>query len=426
MKLAGRTMVDTAPLRESPAYRRIWAGNGLSSIGGQMTQYAVLLQVFLLTRSSLSVGLVGLAAAIPVVVVSLAGGAVVDALDRRTTVLAATSVQVVVSGALAALAFAHLNRVWLLYVLVAIEAAVSAVNAPARRTFMPMLLRREQLPAGAALQMFTMHGSITIGPALAGLLTAAWGLKACYLVDALSFGFALYGVARLPPMRPSGGGTRPGLRAVAEGLRFVAGTRVILGAFVADMSATVLGMPIALFPAINAQRFGGSPETLGLLTTALAVGGMLGSALSGPAGRVNRQGLGMLGAAGVWGAGLVGFGLSGVFGLALLALAVAGAGDATAVVLRTALVQGVTQDELRGRVSAAEFATGAGVPQLGNFRAGAVASLSSPGVSAVTGGIAVLAGAAAVGMSIPALAAFRARPSPQSGSTQPANAPVSH
>jgi len=423
MRLLSRLVVDIAPLRESPPYRRLWIGTGLSSIGGQMTSYAVILQIFVLTRSSLSVGLLGLVIAVPTIAVAVAGGAVIDAFDRRKTVLTATGLQVAVSGLLAYQAFAGLDRVWPLYCLAAAESAIGAVNSPARRTFMPRLLRRDQISAGAALQTFTMHGSLTIGPAIAGLITAAAGLKTCYLIDTISFGFALYAVARLPSMRPQGQNSRPGLHAIGEGLRFVVRTRIILGAFIADMSATFLGMPMALFPAINAERFGGHAETLGLLTTAVAVGGILGSVLSGPVSRVTRQGLGMLAAGAVWGAGLVGFGLSGAFWLAFLTLVIAGAGDVTAVVLRTALVQGVTPDELRGRVSSAEYAVGAGVPQLGNFRAGAVASLTSATTSAVSGGLTTIAGAALIGLLIPSLAAFRvpARPAgdAQAGQPQP-------
>jgi MFS family permease len=412
MKVLSKLVVDIAPLRESTPYRRLWIGAGLSSIGGQMTSYAVTLQVFLLTRSSLAVGLLGLVIAVPTIAVAIAGGAVIDALDRRTIVLTATGLQVVVSGLLAGQAFAGLHQVWLLYCLVAAQAAISAVNAPAQRTFMPRLLRPDQIPAGAALQTLAMHASLTIGPAIAGLITAAAGLKTCYLIDAISFGFALQAVARLPSMRPHGQDSRPGLAAIGQGLRFIWHTRIILGAFIADMSAVFLGMPIALFPAINAERFGGHPETLGLLTTAVAVGGILGSALSGPVSRITRPGLGMLVAGAVWGAGLTGFGLAGAFWLAFLTLVIAGAGDVTAVVLRTALVQGATPDEFRGRVSSAEYAVGAGVPQLGNFRAGAVASLTSATTSAISGGLTTIAGAALTGLLIPALASFRtpARP----------------
>ncbi|HEV2451122.1 MAG TPA: MFS transporter [Streptosporangiaceae bacterium] len=413
VRLISRLMVDITPLRESPDFRRLWAGGGLSGLGGQMTSYAVILQVYQLTRSSLAVGMVGLFIAVALIAVSVLGGAIVDATDRRRTVLVATSVQAVVSAALAAQAFAGLGQVWLLYCLVAVQSAVAGVNTPAQRTFIPSLLPREQLPAGAALQMVTMYITLLAGPALAGLITAAFQLKICYLVDAVSFAFSLYAVARLPVMRPAGQNSTRGLRAIGEGLRFIARTRAILGVFLADMSATFLGMPFALFPAINAERFGGHPQTLGLMTTAVAAGGLAGSALSGPAGRIGRPGLGMLVAGAVWGAGLVAFGLAGSFWLAFLTLIVAGAADVTSVVLRTALIQSLTPDRLLGRVSAADLAVGAGVPQLGNFRAGAVASLTSPTISAVSGGLATVAGTALIGLLVPGLVTFRtARPLP--------------
>ncbi|MST33509.1 MFS transporter, partial [Acidimicrobiaceae bacterium USS-CC1] len=194
-----------------------------------------------------------------------------------------------------------------------------------------------------------------------------------------------------------------GMRAAVEGFRFIHQQRPVLGAIVADMSAAFLAMPIALFPAINAARFGGDPTTLGLMTTAVATGGILGASLSGPASRLRRRGLGILAAGTVWGLGIVAFGFADSFWLAALSLLVAGAGDSTAVVLRTAVVQELTPDELRGRVSAAEFAAGAGVAQLGNLRAGALASLTSPGVAAVSGGLSAVAGAVLIGTLVPAL-----------------------
>ena len=414
MRRLRRLLLDVAPIRESAAFRRLWIGGGLSAVGGQMTNYAVVLQVFLLTHSSLSVGLVGLAIALPSIGASLVGGAILDAADRRTTALVGTSLQVLISASLAAQAFARLRDVPILYLLVAAQSAVGGVNAPARRTFMPRLLRRHQLAAGAALQALVGYTSMLAGPALAGVVTATVGLRDCYAIDAASFVFSLYAIARLPAMPPEGGERPAGVRAVADGLRFVAGTRTVLGAFLADSSATFLGMPIALFPAINAERFGGSPETLGLLSTAVALGGLLGSSLSGPVGRLSRQGLGMLVAGGTWGLALAAFGLSDTFAVALVFLAVAGAADVSAVVLRTAIVQGVIPDAVRGRVSATEHAVGAGVPQLGNFRAGVVGSLTSPTIAVVGGGLSVVAGALAIGAAIPAIVGFR-RPDSDEG-----------
>jgi MFS family permease len=403
-----RLLVDVTPLRTSPDFRRLWAGSLLSGIGSQMTVFAVALQVYLLTGSSLAVGLVGLADAVPAIGFGLLAGSVVDAHDRRILVLLASTAQLAVSVGFAAQAVAGVDRVAVLYGLIVLQSLARSVNAPARRTFLPRLLPADQLPAAAALSMLVMHASMVVGPSLAGLVAAVGGLEWCYLVDVLSFGAAMYGVYRLPAMRPAGGGSRPGPRAVLDGLRFLRRSRVLTGALLADLNATVLAMPIALFPAINAERFNGSPRTLGLLTTALAVGGLLGSALSGPLGRVRRQGRGMLLAGAVWGLALAGFGLVDGLAACLLLLAAAGAADVSSVVLRTTIIQVATPDAFRGRIAAAEYVVGAACPELGNFRAGAVASLSSPAVSAVSGGLACVAGAGVVALLVPALVRYRA------------------
>jgi MFS family permease len=405
---ARRLFMDTRPLRESPAFRRLWLGSGLSAIGGQMTSFAVALQVYTLTHSSIAVGAVGLAVAVPTIALGMIGGSVVDAVDRRKLVLISSSALAAVSALFAAQAFAGLAKVWPLYLLVVVQSVLGAVNTPARRTFLARLLPAERVPAGAALNIITLHGSVIVGPALAGVVTAAWDLKACYLVDVLSFAGALYGIARLPAMPPQGTVARPGLRAVLDSLGFIRRSRVLAGALLADVNATVLGMPMALFPAVNAEHFGGAAQTLGLLTAAPSIGGVLGSALSGPVGHVSRQGRAMLVAGAVWGAGIAGFGLAGNLWLAIALLAIAGAADALSVVFRTTMIQVATPDGQRGRVSAAEYVVGAGCPQLGNFRAGAVGSLTTPAISAVSGGIATVVGSALIGLAMPAFAGYRA------------------
>jgi len=398
-----RILADLRPLREVPAYRRLWLGTGLSSVGSQMTSFAVALQIYRQTHSSLAVGGVGLATALPIIALSLVGGTVADAADRRRIMLAATLGQAVVSALLAAQAIAGLTTVWPLYALVAAASLLGALSAPASRAVLPRLVGTERVPAAAALNMLTMHTAVTAGPTLAGILTAAYGLKVCYLVDAASFAAALYGIARLPAMPRAETTARPGAAAILAGLRFVLHRRIVLGALLADVNATVLGFPFALFPAINAAHFGGGATTLGLLNAAPAVGGVLGSALSGPVRHVSRRGVALLAAGAVWGVGVACFGLVTNLWPALVLLVLAGAADVTAVVFRTAIVAAHTPDSFRGRVGAAEYAVGTGCPQLGNFRAGAVATLTSPALAAVTGGLATVVGAAAIGLAIPAL-----------------------
>jgi MFS family permease len=403
----GRLLLDVRPLRVSQDFRRLSASSLVSQLGGQMTTYAVVLQVYTLTRSSAAVGGVGLAAAVASIGAGLFGGPLVDAVDRRRLVLVASVAQTAVSVLFAVQAFAGSGSVWLLYGLVALQYLISSVNGPARRTFAPRLLPRELIPAGAAITMLTMHLSLIAGPPLAGILTAAGGLRFCYLVDAVSFTFSLYAVFRLPPMPPDGGRATMSVRALGEGLRFIGSRKVVLGALLSDLSATALGMPFALFPAINADRFGGAPQTLGLLTAAVAAGGVLGTALSGPVSHVTRPGRAMLLCTLGWGAGLIGFGLAGSLALTLGYLVVAGIADVLSVVFRSTVLQTATPDHLRGRTGSAEFVVGAGAPELGNFRAGVLGSLTSAGTSAVIGGVSTLAGAALLALTVPALRRYR-------------------
>jgi MFS family permease len=407
-----RLLADAAPLRESAAFRRLWAGTTLSSVGSALTAFAVILQIYDLTRSPLAVGAVGVAEMVPTLVVGLLGGPVADVADRRKLVLVTTCGLAATSGALAAQAFAGLRLAWLLYGLVAVQSALGAIDRPARSTFIPSLLPPGQLPAGLTLNRLGFQIMLTAGPALAGLIAAAphLGLRACYLLDAVTCGAALYGVARLPPMRPRDGPTRPGPRAIAAGVSFIRRSQVIAGAFATDLNATVFGLPTALFPAINAARFGGDPRTLGLFTAAIGVGGLVSAVFSGPVRHVSRLGLVMLGSVAVWGAAFAGFALARSLWLTLTLLAVAGAADTLTVVFRGIIVQTATPDQFRGRVMAADYVVGAGGAQLGNLEAGALASLTSPVISALSGGLVTIAGALVIGLAMPAFIRYRGRP----------------
>ncbi len=414
-----RLLTDITPLRESAPFRRLFAGSLLSSIGGALTGFAIPLQVYDITRSPFAVGAIGLAALGPMLAVGLLGGPLIDAMDRRKLVLITSVCQAGVSGVLAAQAFAGLSVLWLLYTLVAVQSALAALNMPARRTLIPSLLPPRRLPAGLALNRISFQATLIVGPALGGLIAAAAGLKGCYLIDAVSFGGALYGVAQLRPMAPQAGTARPGPRAVMEGLRFITRSQVLAGAFLADLNATVFALPVALFPAINAERFGGNPATLGLLTTAIGVGGLLSSVCTGPLRHLSRQGLAMLCMVTIWGAAFAGFALARSLWLTLGLLAIAGAADTFTVVIRGTIVQAVTTDALRGRLTAAEYVIGAGGESLGKLESGLVGSLASPVISALSGGLITVALSAVLALALPGFARYRAGQAGQSEPTRP-------
>jgi MFS family permease len=407
-------LADLTPLRESPAFRRLWAGSTLSAVGGAMTSFALTLQVWDLTRSTAAVGLVALASLLPLLAAGLLGGALIDAADPRRLALGCTSALAALSALLTLQAWLGLDQVGLLYALAALQSAFGAVNAPARRSLTTALLPARQQAPAQALQRISFQVMMIAGPALAGLVAGAphLGLRGCYLVDTVSFGCALYGLGSVPKSlagenSPPDHSERTLLSSVSAGFSFIRRTPVLTGAFLTDICATFFGLPTSLFPALNADRFGGDPRTLGLFTAAVGVGGMVTAVLSGPLKHVTRQGAAMLVGATIWGAAFAVFAVAHSLWLTLLALAVAGAADTITVVARGTIVSIVTPAAFRGRVMAADYVVGAGGPQLGSVEAGAVGSLTTPVVSALSGGLLVVACTAAIALALPAFRRYR-------------------
>jgi MFS family permease len=400
--------VDTAPLRESPEFRRLFFGDSVSTIGTQMTAVAVPIQVYEITRSSFAVGLASLAALVPLIVFGLVGGAIADAMDRRRLLLISSSLLACVSGLLFVQAVFGLRQVWLLYVLVFLQAGLFAVDSPARRSIIPRLLPDRQIAAAAALSWVMFGFATIVGPLVAGVIIGTLGLEWAYGIDAVSFAAALVAAASIRAVPPAGGGTKAGLASVVEGLRFLRARPVLMMAFAVDINAMVFGMPRALFPSLALNRFHGGPGSAGLLYAAPAIGTLLGSLLGGWFGRVRRQGRAVLIAVAVWGVAIVGFGLSSAMWLAVVMLAIAGAADTISAVFRTAIQQVATPDEMRGRLSGVFIAVVAGGPRLGDFESGVVASLTSAPFSVVSGGVLCVLGVVALGLAVPAFARYEA------------------
>lgn len=403
-----RLLTDLAPLRSNPVFRRLWIGTTLSQIGGSMTSYAVTLQVWDSTRSTAATGAIGVVTLVPMLLIALPGGSIADAVDRRKLVLVMTACSAVVSGAFFLQAMAGLGWLWFVYALVALSSVIGAVNTPTRRTLIRSVVSGDQLPAAVALNRVSFQTMLIGGPALAGLVTGAIGLKGCYLVDTVSFAGSMYGVFRAPVTAAGAAGKgRSQLALTGEGLAYIWRNRVLGGAFFSDLNATFFALPLSLFPAINAARFGGDPRTLGLFTSAIGVGGMVTAVLSGPFAKVARQGIGMLAAVAVWGLAFAVFAVAPSLWLTLLALGVAGAADSVTVMFRGIIVQRVTPPELLGRVNAADYVVGAGGGQLGSLESGLVGAVTSAEVSALVGGLLTVAGAVAVAAGMPAFRRYR-------------------
>src|SRR3954468_9137088 len=302
--------MDLTPLRVSPAFRRLWLGLTISNLGAQLTVVAVGLEVYHLTGSTGSVGLLGLCALVPLVIFGLYGGAILDHYDRRTVALVSALVTWSVTLLLAVQAWAGVEQVWLLFVLVAIQSGAFAVNAPARSAIIPRLLEPRLMPAANALQTLGNSVAFTIGPLLGALLVAVFSYAAAYSVDAVLFTAALFAVFRLPAQPPLTASTgRVGLGSVVDGFRYLGTQKNVRMTFFVDLVAMLTSSPRVLFPAVGLVYLGGGATTTGAMTAAAAVGVMLAALLSGRLTRIRWQGRIISVAIVVWGLAIAGFGL---------------------------------------------------------------------------------------------------------------------
>ncbi|MFH8256235.1 MFS transporter [Streptomyces roseolus] len=385
-----RIFADLTPLRTSADYRRLWFGNTVSWVGQGMTTLAISLQVYDITGSAFSVGLVGLFSLVPLVVFGLYGGAIADTVDRRTLGLVGATGAAALSAALATAAFAGFHRVWFLYAIVALQAVCGALNAPARSAMIPRLLPPEQLRAANALNSMVMTFGTLVGPSLGGVVVGFAGYQTAYTIDALAFFASLYAMWRLPSMPPEHSGAKRA--SVLDGLRFL-GTRPNLRAtFVSDLFAMILAQPKALFPAVAVLWFGGDAKTTGLLVAAPAFGALLGGVVSGWQNRIRRHGQAILVSVAAWGLAIAAFGLSRNLWIGLLCLAVAGYADTSSMIFRNTMMQVAAPDEMRGRLQGVFIVVVAGGPRLGDFVAGSVADLTSPALAVTGGGLACVLG----------------------------------
>nr|WP_205865008.1 MFS transporter [Planctomonas sp. JC2975] len=399
-----------SPLRSSPAFARLWIGGSISGIGGQMTIVAIGLQVYDLTQSTLAVSGVALFALLPMVFFGIYGGMLADVVDRRLLALLSAILAWGSTVTIALLAWFHVDNVWLLYVLATVNSVAATVVSSTRMAILPRLLDRRLIPAASALGGISTGVSVTLGPALAGVLVAAVGFGWTYSVDVVLFVFAFLGIATLPSIVPEGEAAKPGWASVVEGLRFLRTAPNVRMSFIADIIAMTFGQARVLLPAAGALLLGGGAVTVGVLTAAFAIGALISSVFSGPLGHVRFQGLAVGRSVIVYGAFILALGIelglltTGWFGkadaahpnvpaivVACLLFAGAGAADNVSSIFRQTILQTATPDTMRGRIQGVFTVVVTGGPRLGDLYAGAAAALVALWFPPAFGGVVIIA-----------------------------------
>ena len=393
--------VDTTALRESRDYRVLVIGGLISGIGTQVTLVALPFQIYVLTSSSFLVGLLGLVELVPLVVVALLGGTLADRMDRRRLLLVSQVVQAGTSLCLVIGAAAGSPPVGVLYLIAAVASGASAVDRPTRAAMVPALVGPERLRSAISFNYGLVQVAMVVGPAMGGIIIAAGGLTWAYAVDVATF-LAMIAAAWAiaSPPRPA---VEPGasfLSAVRDGVRFAGRSGELMGSFAIDILAMTFGMPRALFPALALTVYDAGPEGVGILYAAVSAGAVVAAFSTGWMIHARRLGRIVVFAVLVWGVGIACLGLTSELWVGALCLLVAGAADSVSAVCRSTILQTVTPDEMRGRMSAIFTLVVAGGPRLGDVESGTVAAVGGTQLSVVSGGVICVLGI------VPVLAAF--------------------
>jgi MFS family permease len=385
-----------------------WTGSFLSSMGTQFTTVAMAWQIYELTNSPMQIGLLGLARAVPQIVLLLVGGLLADAMDRRKLMLCTQTGLFCVSTTLALLSFFGQASSTMLYGATVLLAIFTSLEQPSRQSMIPNLVPRDHLAQALALQGTQRYVPIIAGPSIAGLVLAFSGPAACYAVDACSWLAMISALRMLRAKIPEGGGWKSiSLASLREGWSFVWSHSVIFPLMVLDFSATFFGNARGLFPIFARDILFVGPAGLGLLYAARAVGSLLaaiGMTLFGP---VRRCGRWIVIGIGIYGLSTVLFAQSTIFWVSVIMLTLTGAGDTISSILRSTINQLSTPDELRGRMSSINSIFTSNGPQLGQFESGLVAAWLGAQVSALTGGLATLLILSAVAAGYPVVRRYR-------------------
>jgi MFS family permease len=406
-----RFALDLTPLRRYRAFRRLWFGQGVSFIGTEIAEVALAYQMYQLTNSKLAVGLISLTHLVPLLSLTVIGGAIADAVDRRRLMQVQQIGMVCGSLGLAANAALAHPHVWTLYAAQLVISSSFSIGVGAQRSMTPQLVDEHNFLAASALNSVTSQFGAVGGPALAGILLKFVELQWIYLADAVSYAGALVAVFLLPRLVAREDAERPSLRSIADGFRYVRGQPVILGFFLVDTIAMIFGMPSALFAPVASDRFH-DPALVGYLYMAPAAGALLVSLLSGPLRHIRRQGLGVIVAASLWGMAITAFAFAHQFWAALLLLGLAGFGDQISAILRSVMLYRISPSEMLGRVSGIEFMQVAAAPSIGNLEAGALANATNLTVAIASGGILCVAGCGLLALAFPALVKYDAGAEP--------------
>ncbi len=377
--------IDLSPLKKYRDFRLLWTAGLFSYFGSMITFVALPFQIKELTNSYWAVGLIGAVEIIPLTIFGLYGGVLADYVDRKKMIWLTEF------GTLIATAILFLNSlrekpsVILLFVIAAIFAALSGLKRPSQDAILPRLVSHDDLPSASALMSLRWQFGGIVGPSAGGIIIAAYGAGAGYLVDCCTFIASLALLWRVRSVPPLGKTTPPSVAALMEGIRYAYNRKDLLGTYVVDLAAMFLAMPMALFP-FWADAIG-APYALGFFYSSITIGAVLVTLMSGWMRNYTHHGRAVVIGALGWGVAIVVAGSTDSLYLVIGSLIVAGAFDQVSALFRGFIWNQSIPDELRGRLAGIEMLSYLLGPLGGQARAGGMAAMTSLRTSIVGGGL---------------------------------------
>lgn len=400
---APETLHDAYAAMRRPNFRRYWIGNVVSVMGLQMQSVTVIWEIYRRTGNPFDIGLVGLVQVIPVLSLALFAGHVADRTDRKRVIIAGLALSGLASLGLTAVSFFQLHLA-AMFVCLFFVGVARAFLQPAKSSFLPQLVPRAIFSNAVTWGLGGFQLAQVAGPALGGWTLAVFGhAYVVYLIQAsaaLTFIVLLLGIERYQTSERHETAT---LKSLGEGIEFVWRSKVILGALALDMFAVLLGGATALLPVFAKDILAVGPVGYGWMASAPAIGAILMSLALMHRPPMAKAGRTLLWAVAGFGVAIIVFGLSTSFVVSFAALLMTGAFDCISVVVRHTLVQVLTPDRMRGRVSAISGMFISASNELGEFESGTLARLTSPVVAVVAGGIGTLAVVLTAALAVPEL-----------------------
>ncbi len=392
----------------SKDFRTFWLGQFISTIGSQMFIVALNWHIYLLTKSALALGMIGLVRFLPIIGFALLGGGSADAYNRKKILFATQTVLGILSLFIAIQTFNHSITSLSLYIVTALSAIAFSFDTPARQAFVPSLVNRKDLGNAMSLNAIMSQTSQIVGPAIAGFVIAYFGVGSVYLFNAVSYAAVILAlVLMVASGRPEGGKVNISIESVKEGLTFVRSQKIIWSTMLLDFFSTFFSSAYALLPIYAQSILQVGPQGLGFLYAAPSVGAVIAGFIMTHMHKVEKQGELLLASVAVYGTATLLFGIIHEYYMALFTLFLVGAGDSVSMIIRNTVRQLVTPDNIRGRMTAINMIFFMGGPQLGDFEAGALASLVGAPLSVISGGIGTLVVVATMTYAIPQLRNFR-------------------